>query len=138
MISSSFITHLWTDKVLIPWKQTRDLYIVPLLVLDSSGVHKIGTIVNHIQQLAVEFQHIPGGWTYLCQHVKLSITRSIKKEMMELWEKEMYDGGGVEAWVTKTPSWQLVTEWIIWMCKNNGQVMDQNAWKKKGFEWLLA
>jgi hypothetical protein len=33
----------------------------------------------------------------LCQHVKLSITRSIKKEMMELWEKEMYDGGGVEA-----------------------------------------
>jgi hypothetical protein len=58
--------------------------------------------------------------------------------MMELWEKEMYDGGGVEAWVTKTPSWQLVTEWIIWMCKNNGQVMDQNAWKKKGFEWLLA
>jgi hypothetical protein len=53
--------HIWIDKVLIPWKQSRDPNIVPLLVLDSYRVHMMGTIVNRTQQLGIEVHHIPAG-----------------------------------------------------------------------------
>lgn len=33
------------------------------------------------------------------------------------WEDRIFDGGGVEAGVAKTPTRQLVTEWIIGMYK---------------------
>ena len=73
--------NVWIDLVLIPWRNTRDPNVVPLLVLDSYRVHMMGSIVNHIQALGIEVQHIPGGCTYLCQPVDVGINHSIKKEM---------------------------------------------------------
>ena len=129
--------NLWIDLVLIPWKESRKPGVIPLLILDAYRVHMMGSIVNRIQSLGVEVQHIPGGCTWLCQPVDVGINRPIKKEMTEQWEKWMFNGGGVVNGVAKEPTRNLVAEWIIGAYKNISEEIGQNAWKKTGYEWFI-
>jgi hypothetical protein len=64
----------------------------------------MGSVVNCIQSLGIEVQHIPAGCTYLCQPVVVGIYCPIKKEMTDQWEEWMVTGGGVTAGVANTPS----------------------------------
>ena len=75
--------NLWIDLVLIPWKDSRKPGVIQLLILDAYCVHMMGSIVNRIQSLGIEVQHIPGGCTWLCQPVDVGINCPIKKEMTE-------------------------------------------------------
>jgi hypothetical protein len=75
------MTNLWIDLVLIPWRNTRKPGVVPLLILDAYCIHMTGSIVNRIQNLGIEVQHIPGGCTWLCQPVDVGVNRPIKSEM---------------------------------------------------------
>ena len=89
----------WIDVILIAWKQTTTPVIVPLLILDEYRVHMMGSIVNRIQSLGIEVQHIPAGCTYLCQPVDIGINRPIKKAMMEQWKTGcMLVAGSQKAW----------------------------------------
>jgi hypothetical protein len=72
--------NLWINEVLIPWKNTKDTIIVPLLILDTYRVHMMGRIVNCIQALVFEVQHILSCCTYLCQLVDNGFNKPIKKE----------------------------------------------------------
>ncbi len=126
----------WIDSVLIPWKDSREPGVVPLLILDAYRVHMMGSIVNRIQSLGIEVQHIPGGCTWLCQPIDVGINRSIKKEMTEQWEKWMFNGGGVVDGVAKEPTRKLVAEWIIGAYRNITTEIGRNAWKKTGYEWF--
>jgi hypothetical protein len=128
--------NLWIDLVLIPWRNTRKLGVVPLLILDAYRVHVMGSIVNWIQSLRIKVQHIPGGCTWLCQPVDIGVNYPIKREVTEQWEKWMLDGGGVVDGVAKEPSQKLVAEWIIRMYKNISVEIGKNAWKKRGYEWF--
>jgi hypothetical protein len=129
--------HRWIDLVLIPWKNSRDPSITPLLILDAYRVHMMGSIVNRIQALGIEVQHIPAGCTYLCQPVDVGINRSIKKEMTEQWEEWMINGGGVDGGIAKSPTRRQVAEWIVGSYKNISEQTAQNAWKKKGYQWII-
>ncbi len=77
------IIKIWINLVLIPWRNTWDPEVVPLLVLGSYHVHMMGSTVNSIQAPGIEVQHIPTGCTYLCQPMEVGIDHSIKKEMTE-------------------------------------------------------
>ena len=129
--------HKWIDLVLIPWKNSRDPSITPLLILDAYRVHMMGSIVNRIQALGIEVQHIPAGCTYLCQPVDVGINRSIKKEMTEQWEDWMINGGGVDGGIAKTPTRRQVAEWIVGSYKNISKQTVRNAWKKEGYQWIV-
>jgi hypothetical protein len=94
----------------------------------------MGTVVNRIKQLEIEVQHISGGCTYLCQPVVVGVNHPIKKAMTEQWEDWMSEGDGVDTWVAKTPSCQLVAEWIIRSYMSISQEMGRNAWMKNNFE----
>ena len=96
----------------------------------------MGSIVNRIQSLGIEVQHIPGGCTWLCQPVDVGINRPIKKEMTEQWEKRMFNGGRVVDGVAKAQTRKLVAEWIIGTCRNIMEEIGQQAWKKTGYEWI--
>ena len=127
----------WIDLVLIPWKNSRDPSITPLLILDAYRVHMMGSIVNRIQALGIEVQHIPAGCTYLCQPVDVGINRSIKKAMTEQWEEWMIHEGGVEGGIAKTPTRRQVVEWIVGSYHNISEQTAQNAWKKRGYQWFI-
>ena len=128
--------NLWIDLVLVPWKESRKPGVVPLLILDAYRVHMMGSIVNRIQSLGIEVQHIPGGCTWLCQPIDVGINHPIKKEMTEQWEKWLFNGGGVVDGVAKEPTRNLVAEWIIGAYRNISMDIGQNAWKKTGYEWF--
>ena len=96
--------NVWIDLVLIPWRNTWDLDVVPLLILDAYPVHMKHSIVNRIQALGIEVQHIQTGCAYLCQPMEVGINHSIKKEMTEQWEEWMINRGGIEDEVSKPPA----------------------------------
>ena len=130
------MTIVWINEVLIPWKNTINPTIVPLLILDAHRVHMMGSIVNRIQALGIEVQHIPGGCMYLCQPVDVGVNKPIKKEMTTQWEDWMTEGDGMTAGVAKEPTRKLLAEWIVGAYKNISEETGRNAWKKKGFEWV--
>ena len=87
---------LWVEKVLKPYVESAPEGIVPLLRLDSYCCHVMASVVNEIQDLGVEVEHIPGGCTYLCQPVDIGINKPYKKHMRRQWELWMISEGMVE------------------------------------------
>ena len=72
---------LWVEKVLKPYVESAPEGIVPLLLLDSYCCQVMASVVNEIQDLGVEVEHIPGSCTYLCQPVDIGINKPCKKHM---------------------------------------------------------
>ena len=46
----------------------------------------MASVVNVIQALGVEVEHIPSGCTYLCQPVDIGINKPYKKHLQMRWE----------------------------------------------------
>ena len=51
---------LWVEKVLKPYVEAAPDGIVPILFLDSYRCHMMSSVVDSIQALGVEVEHIPG------------------------------------------------------------------------------
>ena len=54
---------MWVDMVLKPYVDTAPEDVVPILFLDSYHCHMMNSVVNAIQELGVQVEHIPGGCT---------------------------------------------------------------------------
>ena len=52
--------NMWVDMVLKPYVDTAPQNMVPLLFLDSYHCHMMNSVVNAIQDLGVEVEHILG------------------------------------------------------------------------------
>lgn len=63
--------------MLILWRNSRDLQVVPILILDVYRMHMKGSIVNYIQALVIVVQYILAGCTYLCQSVNVNMSSPI-------------------------------------------------------------
>jgi len=68
----------WVDEILAPYVANAPEGIVPLLFLDSYRCHIMNSVVQRIQDLGVEVQHIPGGCTALCQPVDVGVNKPLK------------------------------------------------------------
>ena len=128
---------LWLEKCLVPWKNTLPDDVMPLLILDSFRIHMMGPIVETIQRLGIEVQYIPGGCTYLCQPIDVGVNRPLKKAVENLWEDWMYDKVGENGWDVATPSREMIATWVSEVYWTIDQKICKNAWKKKGYEWVV-
>ena len=131
---------LWLDKFLVPWKNnTLPNDVRPLLFLDFFCVHMMGPIVEKIQGLGIEVQHIPGGCTYLCQPIDVGINRPIKAALSDMWEDwlemEVVENDGV--FQIQTPSRELIANWVVEVYWMLDEEKCKNAWRKMGFEWIV-
>ena len=70
----------------LSWKETFPPEVTHLLVLDSFRVHMMGPVVEKIQGLGIEVQHIHGGCTYLCQPFDVGINKPVKSALADQWE----------------------------------------------------
>ena len=84
---------MWVEMVLKPYVDTAPDDVVPILFLDSYHCHMMNSVVNAIQDLGVEVEHIPGGCTSLCQLVDIGINKPFKAFLCKGWEKWMIDEG---------------------------------------------
>ena len=97
----------WVDMVLKPYVDTAPQNMVPLLFLDSYHCHMMNSVVNVIQDLGVEVEHIPGGCTSLCQPVDIHINKPFKAFLHKAWEKWMIDKG-LRCGMTSPPTSELI------------------------------
>ena len=83
---------LWVDLCLKPHVATISTGMIPIIFLDSYRCHMMASVVDAIQELGVEVEHIPGGCTCLCQPVDVGINKPFKKRIRDLWQ--MWIEGG--------------------------------------------
>ena len=69
---------MWVNKILKPYVMTAPDGIVPILFLDSYQCHMMALVVEAVQELGVEVEHIPGGCTGLCQPVDVGVNKPFK------------------------------------------------------------
>ena len=55
----------WIEQCLVLWKNILPPEVLPLLILDSFHIHMMGLVVETLQHLGIEVQHIPGGCIYI-------------------------------------------------------------------------
>ena len=48
------MVSIWINLVLIPWGNTWDLEVVPLLVLGAYRVQTMGSLMNRMQALSIQ------------------------------------------------------------------------------------
>jgi len=75
--------------VLKPYVLEAPSHVVPLLILDSYRFDLMASVVTWINELGVEVQHIPGGFTGLCQTLDIGVAKPLKDELRYKWESWM-------------------------------------------------
>ena len=90
------IFHGWSSNAAVGKAGVEALnfgatYFVPLLLLDSYRCHMMASVVTWINELDVEFQHIPGGFTNLCQPVDVRVAKPLKDDLRNQWESWMIE-----------------------------------------------
>ena len=61
--------------------------------ISHKQIRQMNLVVNVIQDLGVEVEHIPGGCTSLCQPVDIGINKPFKAFLHKAWEKWMINEG---------------------------------------------
>jgi hypothetical protein len=96
----------------------------------------MASVVNKVQDLGVEVQHIPGGYTGVCQPVDVGIGKPFKNRVTCCWEEWMLEKGGLDEEKTKTPSREEVSEWVIKSIGSIGPEIVRNSWRRHGFSYF--
>ncbi len=128
----------WVNKVLAPYIAMAPDHVVPLLILDMCQCHMMASVVQMIQELGVEVQHIPGGCTSLCQPVDVAFNKPFKDWMQWQWLNWMINNGIIHG-TTSPPTRLDVAKWVnaaMLEMKGEGQNI-RNAWKRHGYEWFV-
>jgi hypothetical protein len=129
---------MWVEAVLEPYVKTAPDGVRPLLFLDSYRCHMMASVVQRVQELGVEVQHIPGGCTGVCQPVDVGIGKPFKNRVANCWEAWMIEKGGLNEEKTKTPSREEVSEWVIKSIGSIGTNIIRNSWRHRGFSYFPA
>jgi hypothetical protein len=113
-------------------------HVVPILILNMYQCHMMALVVQMIQELGVEVQHIPGGCTSLCQPVDVGFNKPFKDRMQQQWLNWMIAEGIVHG-TTSLPTRLDMAKWVdaaMLEMKGEGQIIC-NAWKRHMYEWFV-
>jgi hypothetical protein len=110
----------------------------PILILDMYRCHMMASVVQMIQELGVEVQHIPGGCTSLCQPIDVGFNKLFKDRMRRQWLNWMIAEGVIHG-TTSPPTRVDVAKWVdVAMLEMKGErQIICNAWKRHGYEWFI-
>ena len=126
---------LWVEKVLKPYVEAAPDGIIPILFLDSYRCHMMSSVVDSIQALGVEVEHIPGGCTYLCQPVDVGINKPFKKQLRDRWESWMVVEGIIHG-TTSPPMREKIAEWAIAAKSALTEECIKNVWRHGDYSWF--
>jgi hypothetical protein len=128
----------WVNEVLALCVATALDHVIPILILDMYQCHMMALVVQMIQELGVEVQHIPGGCTSLCHPVDAGFNKPFKDWMRRQWLSWMFAEGinhGTTSPLTRLDMAKWVDAAMLEM-KGEGQII-RNAWKRHGYEWFV-
>jgi len=127
----------WVENVLRPYVEKAPENIVPILFLDSYRCHMMASVVEAIQDMGVEVEHIPGGCTSLCQPVDIGVNRPFKTRIRDQWELWMIHEGVVHG-TTSPPTRLDITNWAIIAKNGLCEEMVKNAWRHGEYAFFLG
>ena len=130
---SENLMMMWIDQVLKPYVETAPPGVVPLLFLDSYGVHKMGTVNQAINDLGVEVIIIPPGCTGVTQPVDVGYNKPFKNHVRDKYEKRMIEES---ADLAKPPTHKNVAQWIVASEIDMTPIILRNAWKWGGLSYF--
>ena len=93
------------------------------------------SVVEAIQQLGVEVEHIPGGCTYLTQPVDIGVNKPFKDWIRRQWEQWMIDTGLLQE-KTKPPSREDISKWTFKAQDTLSEQIVKNAWRHGVYTWF--
>jgi len=128
----------WVKDVLAPYVAMAPDHVVPILILDMYQCYMMSSVVQMIQELGVEVQHIPGECTSLCQPVDVGFNKPFKDRMRRQWINWMTNEGVVHD-TTSLPSRLDVAKWVhaaMLEMKGRGDLIGK-GWKRHDYEWLV-
>jgi hypothetical protein len=102
---------VWVEDVLTPYVAQALDDTVPLLILDLYCCHMMGSVVQQIQELRVEVQHIPCGCTLLGQPVDIGFNKPSKDRCRRAWHAWMMAEAVIHG-MTSTPTRLNVATWV--------------------------
>ena len=87
-----------------------------------------------MQDLGVEVEHIPGGFTGLCQPMDVGINKPFKDRFRAQWESWMLEEGLSDA---SPPSREDVSTWTVAAMEMLTEGIIRNAWRHGEYSWLI-
>ena len=127
---------LWVEKILAPYLLTAPDWVIPILLLDSYRCHMMASVVNRIQDLGCEVDHIPGGCTGLCQPVDVGINKPLKSRIRQQWLEWMMGEGVDTTKVCVPPTREQIAEWVLAGYNNLPLSVRRNAWRHEPYHWF--
>ena len=101
----------WFETVLRPYVDTAPAGVEPVLFLDSYRFYVMASVVNVIQDMGVQVEHIPGGCRGLCQPIDVGIGKPLKNRIRNMWEDWMVKQGETVRFTP--PLRQTVASWVL-------------------------
>ena len=125
----------WAEQILKPYVDTAPEDVVPILFLDSYRCRIMASVLNEIQALGVEVEHIRSGCTYLCQPVDISINKPYKKHLRMRWECWMMAEGLING-TTCPPTRKDITQWGLYAKNKISVETAKNSWRHGEYSWF--
>ena len=86
--------------------------IMPLIALNSYRCQMMASVVNRIQELGVEVEHIPRGCTALCQPLNVGLNKPLKCHIHRMWNECMLEEGILDGKAVP-PTREFIVQWTI-------------------------
>ncbi len=83
---SENLMMMWIDQVLKPYVESAPKGGVPLLFLDSYGVHRMGTVNQAINDVGVEIIIIPPSCTGVTQLIDVGYNKPFKNHVPDKYK----------------------------------------------------
>ena len=126
------IMQKWITLVLKPYIDTVPDGVRPILFLDSYCCHLMASVVNVIEAMGVQVEHIPGGCTGLCQPIDVGIGKPLKNRVRNMWEDWMVKQGGETLRFTP-PSRQAIADWVLEATNDLSLDIINNSWRHQPY-----
>ena len=130
---SERLMMMWIENILKPYVATAPPGIMPLLFLDSYGVHKMGSVQRTINDLGVEVVIIPPGCTGITQPVDVGYNKPFKNLVRDKYKDWMINDSED---LTKAPCRVDVAHWIVQAEKEMSVDTLRNAWMRHELEYF--
>ena len=130
---SENLMMMWIEKSLAPYVAQAPDGVIPLLFLDSFGVHKMGSVNRAISDLGVEVIIIPPGCTGVTQPVDIGYNKPFKGLVRDRYEEWMVKESED---LTKPPRRMDIARWVVDAEKEMKKSTLVNAWMRHDLEYF--
>ena len=130
------VTNLWIWEVLQPYLAEAPPRIHPVILLDSYRCHVMPEVVQAIENMGCQVEHIPPGCTPLCQPIDIGVCKPLKDCLQNFYFNHLYCQMEEGVGNFPDPSCAELAQWIAQALHGLSEITIQNSWKYSQFAYF--